>query len=69
VYCAPLLAWLGKAGVATIDLTDVMAEEVERRGINQVFSVTHYSSLADRLVVEHLMRTLPSVVPTTCSPG
>jgi len=66
---APLLAWLGKAGVATIDLTDVMAEEVKRRGIDQVFAVTHYSSLGDRVVVEHLMQTLPSMVSTTCGPG
>jgi len=54
---------------ATIDLTDVMAEEVERRGIDQVFAVTHYSSLGDRVVVEHLMQTLPSMVSTTCGPG
>jgi hypothetical protein len=62
----PLVTWLGRAGVITLDLMDVMAEEVEQQGIDQLFVERHYSSVGNRIVAKHLAQTLPPLVSSTC---
>ena len=61
-------AWLQRAGVLTIDLTELMTENMRQRGIDQLFMERHYSGLGNRIVSEELAHTLPSMVSSTCQP-
>jgi hypothetical protein len=64
----PLVTWLGRAGVPTIDLTEVLAGQAEQRGIDRLFVERHYSPLGNRIVTDHLAQALPGMVSSTCSP-
>lgn len=63
---ATFVDWIGRAGVPTIDLTEVMAEETEQRGIRDVYGDTHFSSSSNRVVAQHLAQMVPSMVSSTC---
>jgi hypothetical protein len=64
----PLVSWLKQAGVPTLDLTDVMRGEVAKHGLDDLFEVTHYSDLGNRIVAEHLADQVPAAVSSTCHP-
>ena len=62
-----LLAWLSEAGVTTIDLMDVLAQEQEHRDIRELFADgRHYSAAGNAVVARSLAETLPSLVGSTC---
>jgi hypothetical protein len=65
---ASFVNWLGQAGVPTIDLTGLIAEQVEQRGLDAVFETTHYSSSSNRVIAQTLARTLPALTSRTCQP-
>jgi hypothetical protein len=62
-----LLSWLSEAGVATIDLTDVLAQGQAHRDISGLFADgRHYSADGNAVVAGHLAKTLPPLVAGTC---
>ncbi len=63
---ARLVAWLARAGVPTLDLTDALAAEAERVGIRALFADTHYAKDANRLVARTLLEALPAMTSPTC---
>lgn len=62
---APLLEWLAREGVATIDLTDELAEQTRRTSLSRVVG-NHYTPLGNRVVASTLARRLPELVGGTC---
>jgi hypothetical protein len=63
---AAFVNWMGRAGIPTIDLTRVMAEEAEQRGIDTTFEARHYSSRGNRAVARTLSQALPALTAPTC---
>lgn len=62
-----LLAWLSAAGVTTIDLMDVLAQEQAHRDVSGLFADgRHYSAAGNAVVASHLAKTLLPVVAGTC---
>jgi hypothetical protein len=63
----PIVARLNEAGVATIDLADVIVPEVRRRGTERLFEENgHYSPQGNRLIASMLAERLPDLVTRTC---
>jgi hypothetical protein len=63
----PLLSWLSEAGVATIDLTDILAQQHAHREIRGLFADgRHYSADGNAVVAGHLSMTVPPLVAGTC---
>jgi hypothetical protein len=63
---APLVTWVGRAGVPVVDLTDLMLSARDQYGTDRLFAVTHYSPLGNRIVAQYLEATLPGLVEPTC---
>src|SRR5215212_4170104 len=62
-----LLAWLSEAGVTTIDLMDVLAQEQDHRDVRELFADgRHYSATGNAVVARSLAERLPSLVGSTC---
>jgi hypothetical protein len=67
---APLLEALARVGVPTIDLSDRLAREADRRGMEQLFgSRGHYSPEVNQVVARELARQLPGLLAPTCGAG
>jgi len=62
----PLLEWLEREGVATVDVTDALAVEALRSGARNIVP-DHMSPYGNRLAARELARRLPSLVAGTCS--
>lgn len=62
---APLLEWLEREGVATIDLADALAVEARRTGARNIVP-DHMSPYGNRLAARELARRLPPLLSGTC---
>ncbi len=62
----PMLAWLERAGIPTIDATDAVAEEAGRSGLESVVE-WHYQPLGNQVVGKTLAERLPELVGGTCA--
>ena len=62
---APLLEWLAREGVATIDVTDALVDEARRSGVSAV-AIHHYTARGNDIVARTLARRLPEVVGAPC---
>jgi len=62
---APLVQWLDRAGIATIDVTDALVEEARRSGPEAVVEA-HYTPLGNRVVAAELAHRLPDLVDSRC---
>jgi hypothetical protein len=61
---APLLDWLAREGIATIDVDDALVRQV-RASVDNVIE-NHYTGRGNRLVAEALTRQLPRLIAPTC---
>jgi len=62
---APLLDWLRREGVQTIDLTDELVQEARRSGVSSVARF-HYTPQGNAVIAAALARRLPELVGKTC---
>jgi hypothetical protein len=62
---APLLEWLSREGIPTIDLTDDLAAQTARSSVSRLVG-NHYTPMGNRLVASTLARRLPQLVGGTC---
>jgi hypothetical protein len=63
----PLLDWLKAEHVATIDVTDDLAREANRRGVDPLFARGgHYSRQGNEVVGRAISSKLPQLVAATC---
>ncbi len=63
----PLLAWLAREDVPTIDVTEALAEEERRSGAASAAKF-HYTPLGNQVVATVLARKLPETLRSTCPP-
>ncbi|MBA2447203.1 MAG: hypothetical protein H0V51_04170 [Chloroflexi bacterium] len=64
---APLLDWLEREGVPTVDVTDRLAREALRIDVNSLFGGGgHYNEAGNAIVTATLSRLLPELVGGTC---
>lgn len=61
---APLLDWLAREGIATLDVDDALVRQV-RSSAGAIID-NHYTSRGNRLVTEALARQLPPLIAPTC---
>ena len=67
-FYAPLIEWLEREGIPTIDLTSVLEREVQRGGIDAVYaSDGHYRRSGNQIVATTLTRQLPELIGGTCA--
>ena len=63
----PLLDWLRAEAIVTIDITDDLAREANRTGVDPLFaSGGHYSRRGNEVVGAALARRLPQLASPTC---
>ena len=62
---APLVEWLAREGVPTIDVTDALTEEARRSGVPAVVRY-HYRPLGNEVVARTLAERLPGLIGQTC---
>lgn len=66
---APLLDWLEREGIPTVDVTDNLAQQVGRNNLGSIVR-GHYRPLGDKIVGLTLAYRLPGLVQPTCGgPG
>lgn len=65
---AALIDRLAEDGVATLDLTDVLAREARAKGADLIFEGEQYSALGNTTIARYLAYTLPPLLASTC-PG
>jgi hypothetical protein len=64
---APLLAWLEEEHIATIDVTDDLARDANRNGVDPLFARGgHYSGRGNDVIGRALAGSLPERVAPTC---
>jgi hypothetical protein len=61
----PLLDWLRRAGIPTVDVTDALVDEARRAGVDAVVEF-HYRPLGNEVVAKALADRLPTLVAGTC---
>ena len=61
----PLLDWLAREGIPTIDVTDSLAQQAGRSGTDKVI-VNHYRPLGNKIVGLTLSYRLPALTRATC---
>jgi hypothetical protein len=62
---APLLAWLEREGIPTVDVTNALVDEARRSGLAKVVE-HHYRPLGNEVVARTLANQLPPLVEGTC---
>jgi len=66
----PLLDWLAREDIPTIDVTERLAEETGPTNLNAFFTRgAHYNADGNRLVAAVLADRLPRLVDATCRSG
>ena len=67
-FYAPLIEWLERESIPTIDLTNVLEREVQRGGVDAVYaSDGHYRRSGNQIVATTLTRQLPELIGGTCA--
>jgi hypothetical protein len=63
----PLLDWLDREGIPTVDASDALARQANRSGVDRLVARQgHYSRQGNQVVAEALARQLPALVAPTC---
>lgn len=62
---APLLKWLAAENIPTIDVTEAVAQQARRSGLDGLME-HHYTGRGNRVVAEALAREIPRLIAPTC---
>jgi hypothetical protein len=61
----PLLDWLRREQIPTLDVTDALANEGRRSGVDRLIE-NHFTGRGNRIAAEALSRDVPALVAPTC---